>query len=108
MKARWTMTGKPKYGDEGWDRAGRKFYMKVYEAIRNTDFADEEWREAWNEFWKEERKNHVKGVKRGAGDVGDVEAEKVNVELLFDEGDMNNEWDQSEMEGFKITQISEV
>ena len=50
----------------------------------------------------------MKGVRRGEADIGDVEAEKVNVESFFDEGDMNNEWDRSEMEGFKITQISEV
>ena len=50
----------------------------------------------------------MKRVKRGKGGEFDVEAERVNVESLFDEEDMNNEWDQSEVEGFKITQIREV
>ena len=108
VKARWTCTGKAKYGDEGWDQAGRKFYMKVHEAIKNTNFGDKEWRGVWDEFWQEERKNHVKRVKRGKDGEVDVEAERVNVESLFDEEDMNNEWDKSEVEGFKITQISEV
>ena len=108
-KARWTMTTKPKYGDEGWNEAGRKFYTKVHEAMRGINFKEEEWVDVWKEFLEEEKNNHIKKGEKKSMDADAAEEEDVDVEALWDDEDMdgmNEQWDSDELDSFEVTQIS--
>ena len=67
MRSRWTMTGKPRYADEGWNMEGKKFYTKVLEAVKGVNFEELEWVELWEEFWEAERSNLIKDEEKGWG-----------------------------------------
>ena len=91
------------YGDEGWDKAGRKFYGLMLKAVQGVDFTKGEWQKLWKEFWLDEKKEHTKkgedkGNKKSA-------TEEVEVGDLWDDDD-NSEME--EMNNFKITMISAV
>ena len=82
----------------------------MLEAIKGTDFTSEEWLDAWREFWEEERKVHCKAEK-GKGKKTATE-EEVMVGSLWDEDDMDGiddeQWENGEIKGFKLTKLTEV
>ena len=104
------MTGKSKYGDEGWNQEGKQFYNRVLQAIKETDFGSEDWLLLWKKFWKEERKKHFEERELKSDDNG-VQSEVESVGELWDENDMVDvglQWDNKELESFKPTRITGV
>ena len=78
-KARWTMTTKHKYSDDGWSEDGRKFCGVVLEAIKGVNFAERGWQEVWKEIWVEERKVHFKRGEESCGKKRSAITKEVNV-----------------------------
>ena len=105
IKARWTMTAKQRYGDEGWDNAGRKFYGLMLKAVQGVDFTKGEWQKLWKEFWLDEKKEHMK---KGDGTSNNTlpTEEELEVGDLWDNDDDDS--DNEEMNNFKVTEISAV
>ena len=110
VKARWTMTTKQKYGDEGWSEDGRKFYGLMLDAVKGVNFNERGWQEVWKEFWAEERKVHFKrGEEKSRKKAA---TEEVDVGTLWDDDEMeamgNNDSDNDDLKTFTITKMSAV
>ena len=59
-KARWTMTGKQKYGSDGMEGMGGVLYRKILASLESCDFSRDGWPELWEKVWEDKGK----GVRR--------------------------------------------
>ena len=92
------------YGDEGWDKAGRKFYGLMLKAVQGVDFTKGEWQKLWKEFWLDEKKEHMKKGDGTSNKTLPTEEEQ-EVGDVWDDAD---DEDLEEMNNFKVTKISAV
>ena len=91
VKLRQTAVGKPSCGDDGRNRAGKKFYAKLLDAIRGLTFEDKSWVSARRNYWSEEGGNQFEEEEMENQEIVGEEGEMEDVGALFGEGDEEGE-----------------